>query len=129
MNLISALCCFFPLALAAFVLLRVLSHKNAWINYYPKNCRCKNISGEQYRKELGRDAFINGLLSPTIQWLQENRALDLKTAFNHANAIDTAPRNSGLWSTTDGCCYRNTRTTCDDCRMNNLLLKPLAHPF
>ncbi|CAK8698052.1 unnamed protein product [Clavelina lepadiformis] len=60
-----------------------------------KNCQCKDISGEQYRKELCRDALINGILSPIIrQRLLENSTLDLKTAFDQANALDTAHRNS-----------------------------------
>ena len=65
-----------------------------------KNCQCKDVSGEQYRQELCRDAFINGLLSPAIcQRLLENETLDLKTAFDQANALDAAQRNSLAYNT------------------------------
>ena len=60
-----------------------------------KDCQCKAVSAENYRKELCRDAFINGLQSQMIrQRLLENDTLDLKTAFDQASALDVAHRNS-----------------------------------
>ena len=60
-----------------------------------KDCQCKDVKGEEYRKELCRDAFINGLLSQAIrQRLLENDTLDLKTAFDQANSLDIAHQNS-----------------------------------
>ncbi len=53
-----------------------------------KDCNLKSVSAEQYREELIRDSFINGLLSPLIrQRLLENSTLDLKSAFDQANAL------------------------------------------
>ncbi|CAB4035173.1 Retrovirus-related Pol poly from transposon gypsy [Paramuricea clavata] len=60
-----------------------------------KDCNLKNVTAEQYREELVRDSFINGLLSPLIrQRLLENKQLDLQTAFDQANALDLAQKNS-----------------------------------
>ena len=48
-----------------------------------KDCNLKNGTAEQYREELVRDSFINGIASPLIrQRLLENTQLDLKTAFD-----------------------------------------------
>ena len=48
-----------------------------------KDCGLKAVSAEQYREELIRDAFINGLASPLIrQRLLENDKLDLQSAYN-----------------------------------------------
>ena len=60
-----------------------------------KNCNFKNVTSEQYREELVRDSFINGLLSPLIrQRLLENKQLDLQTAFDQAHTLDLAQKNS-----------------------------------
>ena len=65
-----------------------------------KNCNFKNVTAEQYREELIRDSFINGLLSPSIrQRLLENAHLDLKTAFDQANALDLAQKNAEAYAT------------------------------
>ena len=43
-----------------------------------KDCKFRAVSAEQYKDELVRDAFINGLASPMIrQRLLENKSLDL----------------------------------------------------
>lgn len=60
-----------------------------------KDCNIKSATAEEYREELVRDSFINGLLSLLIrQRLLENSTLDLKTAFDQANALDLAQKNS-----------------------------------
>ena len=60
-----------------------------------KDCNLKNITAEQYREELVRDSFINGIASPLIrQRLLENTRLDLKTAFDQVNYFDLAQKNS-----------------------------------
>ncbi|XP_068212661.1 uncharacterized protein [Palaemon carinicauda] len=47
-----------------------------------KDCNFKSVSSEQYREELIRDAFINGLATPMIrQRLLENKTLDLQAAY------------------------------------------------
>ena len=64
-----------------------------------KDCNFKSVSAEQYREEMIRDAFINGLSSPIIrQRLLENKSLDLKTAFEQASLLDRAQRNSEVYS-------------------------------
>ena len=64
-----------------------------------KDCNLKNVTAEQYREELVRDSFINGLLSPLIrQRLLENSQLDLKTAFDQANALDLAQKNAETYT-------------------------------
>ncbi|XP_041364204.1 uncharacterized protein LOC121379622 [Gigantopelta aegis] len=56
-----------------------------------RDCNLKPVNAEQYREELIRDAFINGISSPLIrQRLLENKQLDLSTAFDQANALDLA---------------------------------------
>ncbi|XP_076823227.1 uncharacterized protein LOC143469419 [Clavelina lepadiformis] len=66
-----------------------------------KNHQCKDVTGEQYRKELSRDAFINGLSSPSIRHrLLENTTFSLESAVNHVNALDMAIKNASPYSTT-----------------------------
>ena len=65
-----------------------------------KNCNIKVISAEEHREELIQDAFINRLASPLIrQHILENKQLDLQTAFDQANALDRAHKNSEAYMT------------------------------
>ena len=65
-----------------------------------KDCKFRAVSAEQYKDELVRDAFINGLASPMIrQRLLENKSLDLKTAYDQAYTLDLAHRNANAYST------------------------------
>ena len=60
-----------------------------------KRCELKNVTAEVYREELVRDAFINGLASPSIcQSLLENQSLTLAQAYDQARALDFAQQNS-----------------------------------
>ena len=60
-----------------------------------KDCNLKNVTAEQYREELIRDSFINGIASPLIrQRLLENTQLGLRAAFDQANSLDLAQKNS-----------------------------------
>ena len=60
-----------------------------------KDCDFKNFSAEDYRKELVRDAFINGLNSHTIrQRLLENSELTADQAFDIANSLSAAQQHS-----------------------------------
>ena len=64
-----------------------------------KDCNLKNVIAKQYREELVRDSFINGIASPLIrQRLLENTRLDLKTAFDQANSLDLAQKNSEAYA-------------------------------
>ncbi|XP_064115027.1 uncharacterized protein LOC135221134 [Macrobrachium nipponense] len=64
-----------------------------------KDCNLKAVSAEQYREELIRDAFINGLASPMFrQHLLENKTLDLQAAYNQAYSLDLAQRNASFYS-------------------------------
>ncbi len=49
------------------------------------------MSGEQYREESIRDAFITGLASGLIrQRLLENKTLDSKTVLDQARSLESA---------------------------------------
>ena len=64
-----------------------------------KDCKFKAVSAEQYRDEMLRDAFINGLLSPEIrQRLLENDKLTMDSAFDKASSMDVAQRNASAYS-------------------------------
>ena len=64
-----------------------------------KDCNLKNVTAEQYREELVRDSFINGIASPLIrQRLLENNQLNLKAAFDQANSLDLAQKNSEAYA-------------------------------
>ena len=59
----------------------------------------KNVTAEQYREELIRDSFINGIASPLIrQRLLENTQLGLRAAFDQANSLDLAQKNSEAYA-------------------------------
>ena len=60
-----------------------------------RNCNFTNVSAENYRKEYVRDAFINGLRSPSIrQRLLENHTLTLQQAFEQARTLELAHKHS-----------------------------------
>ncbi|XP_064116504.1 uncharacterized protein LOC135222349 [Macrobrachium nipponense] len=62
-----------------------------------KDCNLKAVSAEQYREELIRDAFINGLASPMIwQRLLENKTLDLQAAYDQACSLDLAQSQDSI---------------------------------
>ena len=68
-----------------------------------KECNFKNVTAEQYREEAVTDAFISGLHSSLIrQRLLENRTSDLPTMFDQARALDSAQKNSELFSMSSG---------------------------
>ena len=65
-----------------------------------KDCNFKAVSAENYQKEMIRDAYINGLLSQHIrQRLLENTTLDLDAAYRQARSLESAQRNSDVYST------------------------------
>ncbi|XP_042233747.1 uncharacterized protein LOC121873934 [Homarus americanus] len=60
-----------------------------------KDCTLKAVTAEEYREELVRDAFINGLSSANMrQRLLENQALTLSQAFDQVRSLDLAQRTS-----------------------------------
>ena len=60
-----------------------------------KNSKLKVVTGEQYRKEIIWDLFMNGLCSANIQQsLLENKELTLDRAFDLAFFLDCAPEQS-----------------------------------
>ena len=64
-----------------------------------KDCNLKAVSVEQYKEELVRDSFINGLSSPLIrQRLLENKTLTLDQAYSQAISLDVAQKNSAVYS-------------------------------
>ena len=65
-----------------------------------KHCNFTDITAENYRKEYVRDAFINGLRSPTIrQRLLENHTLSLQQAFEQARTFELAQKHSASFQT------------------------------
>ena len=68
-----------------------------------KDCNFKSVSAVQNRDDCIRDAFINGLSSHSIrQRLLENKVLDLSAAIDQARPLDTAQRNSEMYSRSTG---------------------------
>ena len=64
-----------------------------------KYCNFSAVNAEQYKSEMIRDAFINGLVSNSIrQRLLENKTLDLNSAFDQARSLDAAQESSNLYS-------------------------------
>ncbi|XP_066958849.1 uncharacterized protein [Macrobrachium rosenbergii] len=60
-----------------------------------KDCNFKAVTAEQYREEMVRDAFINGIASAFIrQRLLENKSLDLEAGYSQARTLDLAHRNA-----------------------------------
>lgn len=82
-----------------------------------KNCKLQDLSASQYREELVRDSFINGILSSNIrQRLLENQTLTLTQAYDQAMALDFAQRNSGSFQTssTVAAAAKQTEVVSDD---------------
>ena len=68
-----------------------------------KDCNFRAVTGEEYRQEMVRDSFINGLTSTSIcQRLLENRELDLQKAFAQASALEMAQRHSQAYEKDSG---------------------------
>ena len=63
-----------------------------------KDCQLAAVSAEEYRNEFVRDAFINGLSSPSIrQRLLENNQLTVTQAFDKARSLRTAQEHSDAY--------------------------------
>lgn len=64
-----------------------------------KDCNFKAVTAEQYREELVRDAFINGISSTFIrQRLLENKSLNLEAAHCQARTLDLAQRSADAYT-------------------------------
>ena len=67
-----------------------------------KDCNFRAVSSVQYKQEMVRDAFINGLLSCGIrQRLLEHHELNLETAIEKARAMELAQKNSEFYARTE----------------------------
>ena len=63
-----------------------------------KDCSLSDVSAEDYRQELVRDAFINGLGSHVVrQRLLENNTLTVDKAFEIANSLSLAQKHSAAY--------------------------------
>ena len=72
-----------------------------------KECECKDVSAEDYRLELMRDAFTAGRTSVLIRRrLLENRELTFQQAYEQARAQEMAYRNAETFREDTTC--RNT---------------------
>jgi len=64
-----------------------------------KDCNFGAVTSAEYRQEMVRDAFINGLVSSGIrQKLLEHRELNLDTAVEKARAIELVQTNSEFYT-------------------------------
>ena len=64
-----------------------------------KDCHFRAVAGVQYKQEMIRDAFIDGLTSPGIrQRLLEYRELNLETAVEKPRAMESAQKNCEYYS-------------------------------
>ena len=69
------------------------------------------MSAENYRQELVRDAFINGISSHSIrQRLLENQTLTLTQAYDQARSLDCAEKNAQAYSTSHAVAAVKTST-------------------
>ena len=63
-----------------------------------KDCNLKDVTADQYREELVRDSFINGLSLPPIrQRLLESTTLSLEQADTQAISLDLAQKNADAY--------------------------------
>ena len=68
------------------------------LNKLSKNCEFETVTAEQYRQELVRDSFINGLQSNSIrERLLEYPSLTLDDASSTARSLDLAHRSSSSY--------------------------------
>ena len=66
-----------------------------------RDCDFIQVKAEQYRDELTRDVFINGLASSSIrQSLREVDDMDFKTAIERAETLDRGQHHSVFYSAT-----------------------------
>ena len=73
------------------------------LDYLSKECDCQNVTAEQHRLELMRDAFIAGMSSiPIRQRLLENRTLTFQQAYDQARAQKLALTVPGSTSKRSG---------------------------
>ena len=63
-----------------------------------KDCSLRNVSAEEYRLNLVRDAFINGLASHHIRRLLESNELTVNQAFNKARSLFQAQEYSATYT-------------------------------
>ena len=65
-----------------------------------KDCDFKDVTAAQYKDDLIRDSFINGILSSEIrQRLLEHKTLTMKQAFDQAVTMDDAKRDNRVFAT------------------------------
>ncbi|OUC46565.1 zinc knuckle, partial [Trichinella nativa] len=67
-----------------------------------KNCEYKNVTAEQYREEMIRDAFINNMSSNEIRTrLLEHSVISLQETVNKAMTLNSAKENAKLYTNSD----------------------------
>ena len=68
------------------------------LNQLARDCQFQDVRANDYKDDLSRDAFINGIGSSTIrQRLIEKNDLDFQTAVRKAQVLDRAERQSGFY--------------------------------
>ena len=86
------------------------------LKHLSKDCNFRAVSAEEYRDDIIRDAFINGLYSTHIrQRLLEEKQLDFQTAFNLARSLDMAQKQSQSYNMPTNPCGSTTKqeVTCN----------------
>ena len=74
------------------------------LDYLSKECDCQNVTAEQHRLELMRDAFIAGMSStPVRQRLLENRTLTFQQEYDQARAQELDYKSSKTFQGTTTC--------------------------
>ena len=67
-----------------------------------KDCNFRPVTAQVYPEEMIRDAFINRIMSSSIQQrLLENRELTLRDAITQANTVELAQQNSQTYDASD----------------------------
>ena len=77
---------------------QTLADFNCTLLKLAKDCDLKEVTADQYRDELMRDSFINGILSSEIrQRLLEHKTLTMSAAYDIAVTMDKAKRNNSMF--------------------------------
>ena len=68
------------------------------LNQLAQDCQFQDVRANEYKDDLSRDAFINGIGSSIIrQRLLEESDLDFQTAVGKAQVLDRAEKQSGFY--------------------------------
>ena len=82
---------------------------------WARDCNFRQVTSEQYRQEMVRDALINGFSFHGIrQRLLENRNLNLENAVEKPRSMELAQKNSEFYSLNHDYSFNLTATVADN---------------